>query len=475
MAQALAGVDHEERDAARAALVRGGSALEVARVVEALSAPLDATRRRAARLLSELPPQRALPPLRALVARGGEGAPPHRDALCLAARLISALSETAEPALALLLAHTDPKVRRAALTPACPLEAAAGALADVDEGVSAQAAALWARAPAPPPTEALAAALAARPGSPALVRLLAASSPLDPLVSEAARRGEEVGLSYLSSLSVVDELLADQALAEAPLSLTAAAWALARLNTPEGRERLVGLATHPLPAARAAAARALPPEHPALAPLAADPDAGVAWIARRALAGAFEPALLAARVGPHARLSSPSARPPYGLRPYDELPRVPRVRAALALCHTRFDVNLGVALRSAEAAGLEALYLVGDRATSLSSARGAELAIPLHVVPDAAALLLRARAAGYQVVAVQQTPQSEPYHLASYPPRPLFVLGAEDTGLPDALRAAADLAVEIPLYGLIDSLNVASAATCVVMHWRAHASPEPSL
>jgi tRNA G18 (ribose-2'-O)-methylase SpoU len=138
-------------------------------------------------------------------------------------------------------------------------------------------------------------------------------------------------------------------------------------------------------------------------------------------------------------------------------------------------VNLGVALRSAEAAGLEALYLVGDRATSLSSARGAELAIPLHVVPDAAALLLRARAAGYQVVAVQQTPQSEPYHLASYPPRPLFVLGAEDTGLPDALRAAADLAVEIPLYGLIDSLNVASAATCVVMHWRAHASPEPSL
>jgi tRNA G18 (ribose-2'-O)-methylase SpoU len=28
--------------------------------------------------------------------------------------------------------------------------------------------------------------------------------------------------------------------------------------------------------------------------------------------------------------------------------------------------------------------------------------------------------------------------------------------------------VEIPLYGLIDSLNVATAATCVLMHWRVH-------
>jgi len=392
----------------------------------------------------------------------------------LAARLLSALAEVEEPALARLAAHPDPKVRRAALTPACPPAAAARALADADAGVSAQAAALWARAPAPPPADALAAALAARPSSPALVRLLAAARPEDALVGASALRGEEVGLSYVSSLEVVDALLRGAAGAAGAERVAAAAWALARSAEPGALPRLAALAAHPLAAARAAAARALPAGHPALAALAADADAGVAWLARRALDGAFAPAALAARVGPHARLASASARPPYGLRPYDDLPRVPRVRAALALCHARFDANVGVALRSAEAAGLEALFLVGERASSLSSARGAELAVPLRVVPDAAALLLAARAAGYQLVAVQQTPRSEPYHLASYPPRPLFVLGAEDAGLPDALRAAADLVVEIPLYGLIDSLNVSAAATCVVMHWRAHAAPEPS-
>ena len=79
---------------------------------------------------------------------------------------------------------------------------------------------------------------------------------------------------------------------------------------------------------------------------------------------------------------------------------------------------------------------------------------------------MQIRKAGYQIVAVQQTPDSQPYHLAHYPPRPVFVLGSEDSGLPDVLREAADLVVEIPLYGLIDSLNVATAATCVMMHWR---------
>ena len=83
-------------------------------------------------------------------------------------------------------------------------------------------------------------------------------------------------------------------------------------------------------------------------------------------------------------------------------------------------------------------------------------------------LITEARRSGYQLVAIQQTLQSQPYHLADYPPNPLFIVGSEDMGLSDELRVAADLAVEIPLYGLIDSLNVSTAATCVMMHWRVH-------
>ena len=34
--------------------------------------------------------------------------------------------------------------------------------------------------------------------------------------------------------------------------------------------------------------------------------------------------------------------------------------------------------------------------------------------------------------------------------------------MPDSLREAADLVVEIPQFGIIDSLNVATAATVVI-------------
>jgi tRNA G18 (ribose-2'-O)-methylase SpoU len=144
------------------------------------------------------------------------------------------------------------------------------------------------------------------------------------------------------------------------------------------------------------------------------------------------------------------------------------VGGAIALCQARFDVNLGVAMRSAEAAGLSEVFVIGTRSGSLSSARGAEHALPITWFTDPYELIIEARHRGYQLVAIQQTPDSQPYHQADYPPRPLFVLGSEDAGLPDELRIAADLIVEIPLYGAIDSLNVATAATCVVMHWRAH-------
>ena len=64
------------------------------------------------------------------------------------------------------------------------------------------------------------------------------------------------------------------------------------------------------------------------------------------------------------------------------------------------------------------------------------------------------------------SPDSVPFHRAAYPPRPLFIVGAEDEGVPEALRVAADLVVEIPQFGVIDSLNVAAAATTVLFHWR---------
>jgi|GEM_PF-1294415 len=485
---ALFGLDHEERDQARATLIRGGSVAEIKRVVKALCAPLDVTRRRAARLLSELPPHRALPLLEAQLSQL-KSSPQWlelKEPLVLFARLITTLSEEPSPLLSSLTQHPHPKVRRAALSPITCAEDIFIALSDERREVVQRASELCLRRALTPPLKSVERALERHPALDELLRLCAQVHPNSTYIARATQEGDPLALRYSQDSDQLCALLqARLPLAEQePLALAqclSAAWRLPQLLSRQAhelssaqRQTLYALARAPSPALRMSAARGLPQGDEVLKALTLDPDTGVSWLAQRAEEGAYHSAVLEGRLGPHERLSSPSARPPYGLRPYDDLPNVPRVRAALALCNARFDVNVGVALRSAEAAGFERLFLIGASALSLSPTRGAELAIPLEVISDPLSMIERARELGYQPVAVQQTPDSKPYHQAHYPPRPLFILGSEDAGLPDELRWSADLVVEIPLFGLIDSLNVATAATCVMMHWRVHHAPEQS-
>ena len=81
------------------------------------------------------------------------------------------------------------------------------------------------------------------------------------------------------------------------------------------------------------------------------------------------------RTRPHARSEAPSARPPFGLAAHDASAAPPRVSASLALCHTRLDVNLGVAVRSAEACGLDEVVLVGRGDLLRTATRGTERAL----------------------------------------------------------------------------------------------------
>ena len=241
---------------------------------------------------------------------------------------------------------------------------------------------------------------------------------------------------------------------------------------PAGHSPLPAWFTHEDHRVRAAVARHMSAECSGHAELARDPDPTVRWYWAQHQAGQYTDVALDGRYVLGERMDSPSLDPPYGLRAGDDIPQVSRAHAALAICQARFDMNLGVAVRSAEAAGFKEVFFVGRGDYLKSPARGADLAIPVRHMADPAALVRYARNADYQLVAVQQTASSIPYHEAQYPPRPLFIVGSEDVGMPSLLRERADLAIEIPQYGVIDSLNVAAASTVVLFHWRVHHGPQ---
>lgn len=473
----LYGESLEIRDLARSQLQQGASKKQLKVIIHALQSQQRITRRRVTRFLSDMPSHRILPLLIPFIETSltqTDLTPKvRREALEYAVRILTTLSEDTQPVLQKVILDHDPKVRLSCITPIADDSVLMHALQDDTVSIVHKAAERCIKAEKQLPSALIESLFEKWPDSDVFFRLYAQQKQNSTHVQHSALQHNEIALSYITHYATLNTLVQEVT------HRVAAMWALNRVyqqavihehhqEVQAIESLMLNYVQDPNPEVRMAIARTLPMNHLALHTLVLDSHQAVAWLAKQAQQGSFNPHTLLKRLGEHARLELPSAHPPYGLRSHDHLIEVPRMKAALALCHTRFDVNMGVAMRSAEAAGLEALYLMGESKFSKRPTRGAELAIPLHFVHDAHHLIYQARVQGYQIVAVQQTPDSQPYHQANYPPNPLFVLGSEDAGLPDSLRTAADLIVEIPLYGLIDSLNVASAATCVIMHWRTH-------
>ena len=156
----------------------------------------------------------------------------------------------------------------------------------------------------------------------------------------------------------------------------------------------------------------------------------------------------------------------------------------IAILHNiRSAHNVGSMFRTADAAGLERLYLCGITPTPvkpeghgaagsndmLGSARkafektalGAEKSVPWEKCARTADCIRKLKAVGYFVCAVELAPDAVPYHEADFlkknTDKLAFVVGHETDGLPKALLHKCDAIIRIPMYGKKESLNVAVA------------------
>jgi TrmH family RNA methyltransferase len=127
--------------------------------------------------------------------------------------------------------------------------------------------------------------------------------------------------------------------------------------------------------------------------------------------------------------------------------------------------NLGTILRSADAAGADAV-LVCDRCTDVFNPNvvrasiGTLFSLPVvEVSTDEALPWLRAR--GIRILAA--TPAADTlYTDVDLAAATAIVVGTEKVGLSSRWMSEADVRVRIPMRGQIDSLNVASATTLLL-------------
>jgi 23S rRNA (guanosine2251-2'-O)-methyltransferase len=124
--------------------------------------------------------------------------------------------------------------------------------------------------------------------------------------------------------------------------------------------------------------------------------------------------------------------------------------------------NLGACLRSADAAGAQAVIIPKDRAAAVDGvvrkvAAGAAEFVPVATVTNLARTLGVLKEAGIWVVGTDGEASQTLY--AADLRRPLaLVLGAEGSGLRRLTRDRCDFLVRIPMAGQVESLNVSVAA-----------------
>jgi len=142
--------------------------------------------------------------------------------------------------------------------------------------------------------------------------------------------------------------------------------------------------------------------------------------------------------------------------------------AILILNNIRSAHNVGAIFRTADAAGVSEIYLVGItpapldrfgrvRSDVAKASLGAEKTIPWKQAKTIGPLLARLKKAGYRMIAIEQSDDSIDYKKVHPKGPAAFVVGNEVDGLPASVLKKCDVVAEIPMQGKKESLNVSVA------------------
>ena len=130
--------------------------------------------------------------------------------------------------------------------------------------------------------------------------------------------------------------------------------------------------------------------------------------------------------------------------------------------------NVGAIFRLCDAFLVERLIICGSpvrlhRRRLVQAAAGTQGWVPWEEASNAVAAVQRAKAAGYWIAAVELTTDSvHPRAMKARFPAAL-VLGAEKLGVSQEVLSMVDKTVTIPMRGMANSLNVATAAA-IMLH-----------
>ena len=137
----------------------------------------------------------------------------------------------------------------------------------------------------------------------------------------------------------------------------------------------------------------------------------------------------------------------------------------LACAPLRSNVNLSRILRAASCSGLTRVIACGNPKVDPKIARDGATQINLEKRRSLTSVLGKLREEGYQLVGLEQTTNSQLLTEFRFQRRTALVVGNERHGLTDDVLAQLDAVVEIPVFGMPYSFNVATATAMALYEY----------
>ena len=145
----------------------------------------------------------------------------------------------------------------------------------------------------------------------------------------------------------------------------------------------------------------------------------------------------------------------------------------LILHNIRSVQNVGAMFRTADAVGIDKIYLTGytpapldrfgrKRKDLAKSALGAEEFVSWEQKKNISSLFAKLRQEEFQIIAIEQDKNSVNYKKVRTKMKNAFIVGAEVTGIPKNILKKCDVIAEIPMHGKKESLNVSVALGVVL-------------
>lgn len=142
----------------------------------------------------------------------------------------------------------------------------------------------------------------------------------------------------------------------------------------------------------------------------------------------------------------------------------------VAIENWQHDLNIGSIVRTANAFLAEEVHIVGRRRWNKRGAMVTDRYQHVRHHDEVSGLLAWAADADLPVVAIDNTPASQPIESVDLPRRVVLLFGQEGPGLTEAAVAGASATYSIAQFGSTRSINAAVAAGIAMHAWiRAHA------